>query len=117
MRKLKLYLDTTIISFFYADDAPEKRDIKIEFLNNFEKSYDVSISNFVIAELANTTDKDLREKLLNVVKDLNIKIIEIRDEDQDQIYLLANKYIEKGVIPYNVSEMVYPRKGWGGSKK
>ena len=31
MRKLKLYLDTSVWNFFFADDAPEKRDVTKDF--------------------------------------------------------------------------------------
>ena len=29
MKKLRIYLDTSVISFLFADDAPEKRDITL----------------------------------------------------------------------------------------
>jgi len=32
MRKLKVYLDTTIINFLFADDAPEKKEVTEDFL-------------------------------------------------------------------------------------
>ena len=31
MKKLRIYLDTSVISFMFADDAPEKRDVTREF--------------------------------------------------------------------------------------
>ncbi|MCX7002688.1 MAG: hypothetical protein NTV22_05365 [bacterium] len=31
MKKLRIYLDTSVINFLFADDAPEKRDITREF--------------------------------------------------------------------------------------
>ena len=33
----KIYLDTSVISFLYADDAPEKQEITIDFFDNFIK--------------------------------------------------------------------------------
>jgi len=32
MKKLKIYLDTSVINFLFADDSPEKQEITIEFL-------------------------------------------------------------------------------------
>ena len=35
MKKLKIYLDTSIINFLFADDAPEKRDVTREFFSEY----------------------------------------------------------------------------------
>ena len=99
MRKLKVYFDTSIISFIYADDSPEKRDITIEFLNEYIDEYDVSVSRFVIAEIENTIDNLLKDKLLNALKAYPINIIEIEEFEQTIVFELANEYINKGVIP------------------
>ena len=39
MKKLKVYLDTTIFNFVFADDAPEERDLTRRFfsqINHFD---------------------------------------------------------------------------------
>ncbi|MFH1824054.1 MAG: hypothetical protein ABH873_02355 [Candidatus Firestonebacteria bacterium] len=55
MRKLKLYLDTSVWNFFFADDAPEKRDItKIFFSSIKENIYEIFISEVVIREINGT---------------------------------------------------------------
>jgi hypothetical protein len=36
-RAMKLYLDTSVVSFLEADDAPEKQSITRLFWNNVEK--------------------------------------------------------------------------------
>ncbi|MBN2442300.1 MAG: hypothetical protein JXJ04_13180 [Spirochaetales bacterium] len=76
MRKLKVYFDTSIISFIYADDSPEKRDVTCEFLNHYIGDYDAAISRFVVAEIENTTNNLLKEKLLQVLEKYPIKIME-----------------------------------------
>ncbi|MFH1004843.1 MAG: hypothetical protein V1781_05045 [Bacteroidota bacterium] len=50
--KLKIYLDTSVPNFLFADDAPEKKDITIDFFENFigKGKYHAFISEFVIAE-------------------------------------------------------------------
>ena len=54
----KIYLDTSVISFLYADDAPEKQEITIDFFDNFIKTgiYQAIISEFVLQEIENTGD-------------------------------------------------------------
>ena len=46
----KVYLDTSVINFLFADDAPEKKEITIDFFDNFIKTgiYKPYISNFVL---------------------------------------------------------------------
>jgi predicted nucleic acid-binding protein len=99
MRKLEIYFDTSIISFLYADDSPEKRDITHEFFNKYLNQYDAYISRFVIAEIENTTDSILKEKLLRIISTYPINLIEIQEYDETQIFELANEYINKGIIP------------------
>jgi predicted nucleic-acid-binding protein len=52
MNKLKIYLDTSVISFYYAEDAPEFRKITIDFFKNFSTDYDIFISEVVIFEIS-----------------------------------------------------------------
>jgi predicted nucleic acid-binding protein len=52
MKKLKVYLDSSIISHLFADDVPEKMRITKEFweeINNY--AYEAIISQLVYAEL------------------------------------------------------------------
>jgi len=35
MKKLSIYLDTSVINFIYADDAPEKRDATKDFFERY----------------------------------------------------------------------------------
>ncbi len=57
MRKLRLYLDTSVWSFFFADDAPEKRDITKGFFELvFEGAYEIFFSEVVVRELNNASE-------------------------------------------------------------
>ena len=95
----KIYLDTSVISFLYADDAPEKQEITIDFFDNFIKTgiYQAIISEFVLQEIENTGDEKLREKLKIAVIDYPVEIISVANEDEIQRMALA--YISDGVIP------------------
>lgn len=37
MRRLKLYLETSVWNFYFADDAPEKRDITRQFFEQIQR--------------------------------------------------------------------------------
>lgn len=52
MRKLKLYLDTSVWNFFFADDAPEKRAVTKDFFDLVKQGqYEVFISEVVFKEI------------------------------------------------------------------
>jgi len=60
MIKSTIYLDTSVINFLFADDAPEKKEITIDFFENFVKLgvYDTYITEYVIAEINQTPDNE-----------------------------------------------------------
>ena len=51
MRKLKLYLETSVWSFYYADDAPEKKEITRRFFTFLpESGFDIIRSEICIGD-------------------------------------------------------------------
>jgi len=100
MKKISIYLDTSVINFLFADDAPEKKEITIDFFQNYIKKniYAVYISPVVIDEINRTKDENKRYKLLNVVHEYSLEMIDSIEKD-DEIKALAIKYINQGIIP------------------
>jgi len=99
MKKLKLYLDTSIISFIYADDAPEKQSLTKEFFQKFLPVYDVYVSSLVLTEIENTNDQNLRMKLKAVVEEYDLRILDINAIHQEKIFELARMYLKEKIIP------------------
>ncbi len=97
MRKLKIYLDTSVINFLFADDVPEFKKITEDFFMNYVKKgkYLVYISDVVIAEIAKTKDKEKRKLLLKVIEEYSLRILTL-DETSDR---LASVYIVEKIIP------------------
>ncbi len=95
----KIYLDTSVISFLYADDAPEKQEITVDFFDNFIKTgiYQAMISEFVLQEIENTGNGLLKGKLKAAVLDYPIEIIS--ETNEAEIQRMAFAYISEGVIP------------------
>ena len=99
MKKLKIYLDTSVVSFVYADDAPEKQSITQEFFARYIDQYDVFVSSLVLAEIENTAHDELKRKLRAVIDNHKIKIIDVDPTGQDTVYSLAESYVKEKVIP------------------
>ena len=99
MKNYKIYLDTSVINFLFADDAPEKKEITIDFFDNFVKTriYETYISEFVLAEIEDTTNIHKRKNLLKVIEKYDLLMLSIVNDTE--IQHLANKYIEKRIIP------------------
>jgi len=97
MRRLRIYLDTSVINFVFAQDAPDFQRATIEFFEDHSMLYDLYISDVVLLEIDRTSDPQHRERLHSVLAKHNVGILP--DDDADEVRRLAQRYIEKGVIP------------------
>ena len=108
MKKLKLYLDTSVINFAVSDDPARKEEKEqtvglIERINSGEiEGY---ISTLVEAEIQKADDAK-RKILIDFIKRINLSgVIEITDD----VRILARKYVAEGIIPekhYNDAEHI-----------
>jgi predicted nucleic acid-binding protein len=96
MRKLKMYLDSSIIIFSDAREAPEYMEITREFFEHYLDEYDVFISEIVLLELDNITNAKQKETLFNILNNYDLNVYA---EFTDEIENLANRYIMEGTIP------------------
>lgn len=99
MRKLKLYLDTSVLNFLFADDVPEFKKITEEFFEivKIGTRFEVYISDVVINEITKTNDIKKRNSLLSIIKDYHL--IRLPNDKDVEISKLAEVYINKGIIP------------------
>ncbi len=98
MRKLGLYLDTSIISFALSEDiSDDNRNVTLKLIEGINKGrYEGFISDVVIRELGSTRDAVKRKKLLELVDSMELNEVLAVDEEIDGV---ADKYIEEGIIP------------------
>jgi predicted nucleic acid-binding protein len=94
MKKLKIYLDTSVISYLQAEDVPEKMAITNNMWNQIITGrYKACISDMVLQELSNCYE-DKRQRLLEKIADIDFEIYEI----DDNVNELAQKYIQAGAF-------------------
>ena len=93
MHKLKLYLDTTILNFAFADDAPKDKEDTLKFFKQIDR-FEVSISEVVLREISLCEVKK-RERLNSLWQRHDLNVLEFDVEAQE----LAEKYIKSGIIP------------------
>jgi predicted nucleic acid-binding protein len=95
MKKLKIYLDTSVISHLQADDVPEKMSITHKFWDDIKAGlYDVYISEVTQAEIADCPEP--KKTILDAhLEEIIFENIELTEEMTD----LAQQYLSQGVLP------------------
>ncbi|MBI3193940.1 MAG: hypothetical protein HYZ34_05640 [Ignavibacteriae bacterium] len=101
MKPYRVYLDTSIINFVYADDAPEKKEATIDFFENYVRRgfYATYVSYVVFTEINNTKNINKRNRLLSVIERYDVADVDI--QISDDIRLLSSAYIKEGIVPRN----------------
>lgn len=100
MPPLRLYLDTSVINFLFADDAPEKRDVTIRLFQLIREGgrFEAFSSSVAVEEVQQTRDADKRAALLSVF-DANPIVLIDRVSLEPAVSRLANAYLYGRVLP------------------
>ena len=94
MRKLKVYLDTSVISYLSQEDAPERMKDTLELWKYFVNGkYDVYLSQVTLDEIEKCPESK-RNKLYDYLSDIEYTKLEINAE----IVELAQKIIDMGIL-------------------
>lgn len=93
-RKLKVYLDTSVISYLKQDDAPEKTGITLNLWEKFKTGiYDIYLSDVTITEI-NKCNKEKLAFCNNKLSEIKYNNLEITDE----VFDLVDEIIEIGIL-------------------
>jgi predicted nucleic acid-binding protein len=105
----KIYLDTSIINFFYADDAPDFKKATIAFFSNYVEPhvYDVYVSDIVINEILKTKKIDKRKQLLQKIQEYELSVLRFTEEADNlakKIYSRKNYSVKenRGCTAYRI---------------
>lgn len=94
MRKQKIYLDTSVVSYLYQEDVPEKMQDTLKLWETFKKQdYEVYISDIVLNEIYECNEEKL-QILLNYLNQIDYIVVRT---DEDTIEL-AEKFIDFGIL-------------------
>jgi hypothetical protein len=95
MRIPKVYLETTIFNFIFADDAPNMRNAAIRLFDEIKKGkYEPFTSEYVTNELKRASNEKY-VMMRQLYEDYKIKMLLASDE----VVRLANIYVAEGIIP------------------
>lgn len=94
-RKIKVYLDTSVISYLDQQDAPEQMQETREVWERIKSGrYEVFISDVVLRELGECKDEAKRNLLIGHLSEIKYNLVAI----DDQIVSLADRIVGSGVL-------------------
>jgi len=96
MKKLNLYVDTSVWNFYFAEDSPDKQKATVEFFEEVvaEELVNIFISAAVIKEISNA-DTDKQRILLKLIDRFDTEMLEITKE----VDILAQLYLTECALP------------------
>jgi len=98
--KMKVYLDTSVISALFDERNPERKLLTESFFDQLT-NFSPFISIITIAEIERTPSLDLRDRMMRT-----ISIIPVLSPGAD-VEGLASQYVDHGAIPDNYREDAY----------
>ena len=102
MAKLKIYLDTSVISAYFDFRKPLRQLITQKWFQNELKNLIPFVSSLVFEEIDAHPDNEARMEMLAILDDHGIKMLEINEE----ILQIANLY-RKNVIPKAINDSIH----------
>lgn len=99
IKKLRVYLDTSVINFLFAEDAPDFRRVTEDFFNVYAKQCELYGSDVLIRELDRDPDSIRKQRHMNVLRDHNVLLLP-RNRD-DEVVRLADLYLQQRIVPVN----------------
>ena len=95
MRIPRIYLETSVFNFVFADDAPDKKADTLKLFEEIKQGkYQAFTSNYVIDEL-DRTQEPKRSNMNNLIKRYDIKVLLGNAETER----LADIYVAEKIIP------------------
>lgn len=100
MRRLKLYLETSVWNFYFADDAPEKKEVTRQFFEQVQQGqYEIFISDIVFREIAKASGE--KQSLLG---ELIAMYAPQELEMTEEVLRLAQSYLQEMALPERAIE-------------
>jgi len=99
-RKIRVYLDTSVISALFDEKNPERKSLSDAFFKEI-KNFKTYISEITVAEIERTPDLELRNRMREMISQFSLLSI------SDEVEWLAKEYVRYGAVPEGYQEDVY----------
>jgi predicted nucleic acid-binding protein len=95
MRIPKIYIETSVFNFYFADDAPDKRDDTLRLFEEIRlKKHEPYTSDYVIGELRQASEPRRRE-MIELISRYSMIVL----PEEPEIQRLAKLYVAEKIIP------------------
>lgn len=95
MKILKIYLETTVFNFKFADDSPDKKQDTVKLFDEIGLGkYIPYTSDYVLQELLKA-EEPKKTQMVNLIKQYKVRFLET-DKNAEN---LADKYVAEKIIP------------------
>lgn len=95
MRKVKIYLETTIFNYYFDTERDAHAPTVKLFQEIKDGRFEAFTSAYVVEELAKTRDIERRKNMLNLISKYEINLLDTNDVAEQ----LADEYVKEGIIP------------------
>ena len=102
MKKLKIYLDTSILSAYFDLRKPARQLMTQKWFQNDLKGFSPCMSTLVLEEINAHPDGRVKDEMLKLIDHYSIQIFEINDD----ILKISATYREK-VIPHEINDSIH----------
>ena len=94
MKVPKVYIETSVFNFVFADDAPDKKNDAIKLFEEIKEGlYEPYTSDYVLQELLRA-EEPKQSQMVEMINEYDMTLLE-QDDEADR---LANVYIAEGVV-------------------
>ena len=94
MDKKKVYLETTLFSYYFDEDRDAHADTVTLFEECTEGKFEPYTSDYVIKEIEGTPSDEKREEMIALINKYDIAILEATDETEK----LAERYVNENAL-------------------
>lgn len=102
MKKLRIYLDTSVVNFLFAEDSPDFRRATEEFFARCAGRNELYGSDVLLQEIGEDPVAERRERHLGVLADFKVALLpQSRDVE---VVRLAEAYVRQGVVPVRMRD-------------
>ena len=95
MRIQRIYLETSVFNFVFADDAPEKKADTLKLFEEIKAGKYLPFASVYVSDELNLASEPKRSQMLGLIRQYGIEIL----PDNTEAERLAGAYVAEGIIP------------------
>lgn len=99
-RKIKVYLDTSVVSALFDDSNPERKSLTEAFFDQIG-NFEAFISQITVVEIDRTPNTEVRRKMKDTISRFSALTLTVEVES------IASEYIRQGAVPEGYPEDAY----------